>query len=225
MPDEPKPLSEALSRVEATLHRREATAAERPPLLRRDPGQEAEQRAERRRAQAVADWAQACPGRFTDARMVDLPTGTVTDRLTSWAARTWPWPNLVLGGSTGAGKSHAACALGWRAAELGHGVEFVPAVRMFRLLRPDGDPQAYARFAGADLLILDDLGTEKASDWSLSELYSIINDRWLEQMPTIVTTNLTADEMVGVVGVGVFSRIIGNGATLVRVEGDDRRRS
>lgn len=225
MPDEPTAIGEQLARVEATLERRAATADERPPLARRTPEQEEASRLARRRDQAVAGWSNACPGRFHDARLDDLPDDPVTERLRAWAAGEWPWPNLVLGGATGAGKSHAACALGWHAAEQGHHVEFIPAVRMFRMLRPDGDLGAYARFVDADLLILDDLGTEKASDWSLSELYSIINDRWLDRMPTIVTTNLSADELLGVVGVGVFSRIIGNCATLVRVEGADRRRS
>ena len=40
-----------------------------------------------------------------------------------------------------------------------------------------------------DLLIIDDLGKEQCSDWSMSTLYSILNDRYEDMKPTIVTTN------------------------------------
>ena len=46
-----------------------------------------------------------------------------------------------------------------------------------------------------DLLIIDDLGKEQCSDWSMSTLYSILNDRYEDMKPTIVTTNYNADSL------------------------------
>lgn len=46
-----------------------------------------------------------------------------------------------------------------------------------------------------DLLIIDDLGKEQCSDWSMSTLYSILNDRYEDMKPTIVTTNYNADNL------------------------------
>lgn len=47
-----------------------------------------------------------------------------------------------------------------------------------------------------NLLIIDDLGKEQCSDWSMSTLYSILNDRYEDMKPTIVTTNYNADQLV-----------------------------
>ena len=47
-----------------------------------------------------------------------------------------------------------------------------------------------------DLLIVDDLGKEQCTDWSISTLYSIINDRYEGMKPTIITTNYNSDDIV-----------------------------
>ena len=47
-----------------------------------------------------------------------------------------------------------------------------------------------------DLLIVDDLGKEQCTEWSVSTLYSILNDRYEDMKPTIITTNYNADELV-----------------------------
>ena len=46
-----------------------------------------------------------------------------------------------------------------------------------------------------ELLIIDDLGKEQCSDWSMSTLYSILNDRYEDMKPVIVTTNYNADQL------------------------------
>lgn len=45
----------------------------------------------------------------------------------------------------------------------------------------------------ADLLIIDDLGTEKVSEWSVSTIYNIIDSRYRSKLPLIITTNLAID--------------------------------
>ncbi|AFM41872.1 DNA replication protein [Desulfosporosinus acidiphilus SJ4] len=58
------------------------------------------------------------------------------------------------------------------------------------------------------ILILDDLGAHNYTDWTRNRLYSIINYRMNEQLPTIFTSNLTLEEMEEYLGVRTTSRII-----------------
>ncbi|MDP4158916.1 MAG: ATP-binding protein [Bacillota bacterium] len=58
------------------------------------------------------------------------------------------------------------------------------------------------------ILILDDLGVHNYTEWTRNRLYSIINYRVNEQLPTVITSNLTLDEMEEYIGVRTTSRII-----------------
>ena len=58
------------------------------------------------------------------------------------------------------------------------------------------------------VLILDDMGAHNYSDWSRNRIYSIINYRLNEWLPTIITTNLSLDEMEEYLGLRTTSRII-----------------
>ena len=51
-------------------------------------------------------------------------------------------------------------------------------------------------YKSADLLIIDDLGKEQCSDWSMSILYSILNERYEDMKPTIITTNYSAEDLI-----------------------------
>lgn len=57
-------------------------------------------------------------------------------------------------------------------------------------------------------LILDDLGAHNYTDWTRNRIYSIINYRMNELLPTIITSNLSLDEMEDYIGVRTTSRII-----------------
>ena len=58
------------------------------------------------------------------------------------------------------------------------------------------------------ILILDDLGAHNYTEWTRNRLYSIINYRMNELLPTIITSNLSLDEMEDYIGVRTTSRII-----------------
>ena len=57
-------------------------------------------------------------------------------------------------------------------------------------------------------LILDDLGAHNYTDWTRNRIYSIINYRMNELLPTIITSNLSLDEMEEYIGIRTTSRII-----------------
>lgn len=78
------------------------------------------------------------------------------------------------------------------------------------------------QYSKADLVVLDDLGAEKTSEFALQSLYIIIDKRYSEMCPTIITSNLTVDEIAEKVGDRIASRIAGM-CRVIELRGRDRR--
>jgi DNA replication protein DnaC len=78
------------------------------------------------------------------------------------------------------------------------------------------------KYAGSRCLIMDDLGVEKTSKWSMQTLYSIIDRRYRDERQTLVTSNLTLNEIAEKVGDRIASRIAGM-CKVVEIKGRDRR--
>ena len=73
-----------------------------------------------------------------------------------------------------------------------------------------------------DLLILDDLGTEFSTKFSVAEIYNILNTRMMSSLPTIISTNLTLARIQEQYGSRLVSRVIG-GLDRVELIGTDVR--
>ena len=107
--------------------------------------------------------------------------------------------SLMLFGNAGLGKTHAALAIAGIVLEKDFDVIYVSSPDFFSKLEalhfgadPGGEEETLLQTAaGADLLILDNLGTEFNSNFFLSTLYSLLNNRLGAHLPTIVTTNIT----------------------------------
>jgi len=109
---------------------------------------------------------------------------------------------LSYGGEPGRGKTHLAVAIGWEWLALGQGtVRYWRASMLLAAQRawynlpnkPQKNPMDWARETG--LLILDDLGAEKQSEWALEQLDDVIDHRYINGMPTVFTTNLLFSQM------------------------------
>lgn len=97
-------------------------------------------------------------------------------------------------GDQGAGKTLLACriAKGWLSRGMGN-AKFVSSVK---LLTEIGDTYGgngseglvLAKYACCDLLVVDDLGKEVTSQWSMSKMFEVFDSRYANQRPTIVTT-------------------------------------
>ena len=74
----------------------------------------------------------------------------------------------------------------------------------------------------ADLLVLDDLGREKITDWATERLYVLVNERYNHRRPTIVTTNYTPDQLDQRGYDALVSRLV-EGSRVVDVKGRDYR--
>ena len=104
---------------------------------------------------------------------------------------------LVLVGDYGCGKTHLAAAIAnYAHAERDMGPILAVVPDLLDYLRTTFSPDSevsyddrFNAFREADLLILDDLGTENATPWAREKLFQIINHRYNEGYPLVVTTN------------------------------------
>lgn len=105
--------------------------------------------------------------------------------------------NLMMFGSAGLGKTHLALSIASAVLDKGYDVIYVSAQTAFSEIsaqRFSNDTTLFDSMMQADLLIVDDLGTEFIDAYVLSKLYELINGR-LVNRPTIYTTNI-CDDMV-----------------------------
>lgn len=88
--------------------------------------------------------------------------------------------------------------------------------------------ETLTRYMNCQLLVLDDLGTERASEWQQEKLHLLLNHRYNEMLPTIITTNLGINELNEQVGKRVVDRIVeaaSHGDNLWRLKGKSNRRA
>jgi len=108
---------------------------------------------------------------------------------------------LLLEGGYGCGKTHLAAAIANFAVSMGRPTLFITVPDLLDSLRfAYNDPETTfeARFEevrNADLLVLDDFGTQNATGWAQEKLFQIMNYRYINKLPTVITTNLMLDEI------------------------------
>ncbi len=123
--------------------------------------------------------------------------------------------SLLFFGDTGLGKTHISLAIASAALEKGMGVVYSPVQNLIQKLEKEhfsynSDTPILDDVMDCDLLILDDLGTEFSTAYSQSLIYNIINTRILTSKPTIISTNLTLEELADKYHNRVASRILGS---------------
>lgn len=87
---------------------------------------------------------------------------------------------------------------------------------------PEGTTVIEEHLRNCDLLILDDIGVEKSSDWAIERLYSLINYRINNQKSLIITSNLTISELANKLNDRIASRIVGTCKQINLVGVDNR---
>jgi DNA replication protein DnaC len=75
----------------------------------------------------------------------------------------------------------------------------------------------------ADLLVLDDLGSERPTEWVRERLFVIVNHRYREALPTIFTSNVGAEDLFTQLGERTTSRIVAMCGKSIRIESPDHR--
>lgn len=137
-------------------------------------------------------------------------------------------PNLMFMGGTGVGKTHLSLAIANVAINKGFSVVYGTSQNILSDLQNENfgrtDNLTYEEHdvLHADLLIIDDLGTEYVSKFTVPCLYNIINTRILQKKPTIISTNYEYEDVEREYNQRILSRIAGEYSTLI-LEGNDIR--
>ncbi|HEY1276404.1 MAG TPA: ATP-binding protein [Thermoleophilaceae bacterium] len=103
---------------------------------------------------------------------------------------------LWFDGPVGTGKTSLAILVAKAARDAGRSYAVFPVPRLLAEIKrtydrdaTDNYLQVFKRLCSVDLLVLDDLGAEKQTEWVLEQLYSIVNERWQDERSIVVTTN------------------------------------
>lgn len=189
---------------------------------------------------ALSRWTAATPPRYQHA------DATHPDVI-AWAAEVAADPgnarSLLVTGTTGTGKTHQAYGALRRIAATGP-LNFqmiaITTADMYGDLRPSGSAGAaehrLKQLCEIPLLLLDDLGSAKASEWTEEITYRLINHRYNHCLPTVFTSNLPpraerdeqgrplGPDLTAALGERIVSRLA-EMTTLVPMTGVDRRRT
>ncbi len=140
--------------------------------------------------------------------------------------------NFLFYGNIGTGKTFLSCCMAAELIRQGREVLYFSSVSFFdRLAQYRFSDRSAARdersdvlddLYECDMLILDDLGTERVNQLIMSELFALIDERLRRKKSTVISTNLTLKDISDTYSERVFSRI-SSGYTLCKLTGKDVR--
>lgn len=119
--------------------------------------------------------------------------------------------SLIINGNVGTGKTHMAASIA--NALIGRGVPVLFATFSEHLehIREEfdhtGQKQYLSMMKNTPMLVLDDLGKERKTDWTQQILFDVVNYRYEHLLPIVITTNMDLEDMAKHTGNAVFSRL------------------
>ncbi|WP_193065317.1 ATP-binding protein [Oceanobacillus oncorhynchi] len=136
--------------------------------------------------------------------------------------------NLLFAGAYGVGKSHLAKSITDGIISKGFSSIFISVPKLLTKFRSSynkdsdySESDLIDALSTVDVLILDDLGAEKDSDWSWEKLFEIVDSR--QGLHTIYTSNYSPEDLIVKMGERNFSRIVNRDTTTVEIKGDNYR--
>ncbi len=138
--------------------------------------------------------------------------------------------NLLLLGSTGTGKTHISTAIASEIISMGYDVVYDSAQNIISDFEYDKFKNGYGKeenrsekYLECDLLIIDDLGTEFGGAFTVSCLYNLLNTRQNRGLATIISSNLSSNELLEKYDGRIYSRMFGTGCRVLVFNGRDHR--
>lgn len=142
----------------------------------------------------------------------------------------WGADGLLFWGSPGNGKTTLMASIANDLADKGHNVVFQNFPKLLRRIRgtfnqgnKGSEQQIMKALLECDVLIIDEVGAEKLSEWVQEIFYSIIDGRYIEGRPTLLTTNLKPAELTERIGERTFDRLT-EVAIMIENKGNSYRR-
>jgi DNA replication protein DnaC len=171
-------------------------------------------------------WLKRCPKRFQRSTLDTLSEQVLGDVQYWKKARVLEsGTNLILSGPRGVGKTHIAYAVLRDQFLRGTSVLAWQTVDLFDALRPGGDHdtgKVLRDLGDVEILLLDDVGATRTTDWTLERFTGLVDQRYRENLATIITTNLNQNEITDVIGLRAADRLYG-GSVQVLLTGPSRR--
>ena len=140
-----------------------------------------------------------------------------------------PADSLLFYGETGLGKTSLSACIARTVSDKGYSVVYDTAVHLFSEFETekfktsrDEESRNTRKYFQCDLLIVDDLGTELSTQFTVSVLYNMVNTRLMNRQGTIVSTNLSMEEMHRRYTPQIVSRLEGDYRTLTFMGSDIR---
>ena len=134
--------------------------------------------------------------------------------------------DLMISGPTGSGKTFLTHCIAKEAIENSYSTVYFSSQELFRVLADDifrrSNSGSSRYIYECDLLIIDDLGTELTNNFVSSALFDIINQRKLKNKSTVISTNLSWQDLQDTYSERVSSRLISN-YNIIKLTGDDIR--
>lgn len=150
------------------------------------------------------------------------------DYVANWTENLEDGKGLYFVGPVGTGKTMLAVGIMWelmRKYKVATLFTTAPDLldNMRKDIGADNDDDYIESVKRAELLVMDDLGAERLTEWSEERLFVIVNHRYREGLPTIFTTNVSLDETAARLGVRCDSRIDACTDNVVMLGKDQRK--
>jgi DNA replication protein DnaC len=135
--------------------------------------------------------------------------------------KEWNGESLMIWGDPGNGKTHLAAAIVNELSKKGYIVVFQSVPELLQRIRStfnsenkENETQIMRALLECDLLILDDIGAEKTTEWVEEKLFNIIDGRYRKELPTLYTSNLQPKELQNQVGKRSYDRMVETSLTV-----------
>lgn len=174
-------------------------------------------------------WDVVVPHRFRAYRLSTHPSREAVGQIESYleGAPLRSGQNLFFAGPVGTGKTGGAVATLWEALiREGASIGFANVPELLdraRRTQGQGDVDPMVDLQRVAMLLLDDLGSERITEWAAERIFVLVNRRYERRYPTVVTTNRRLADLRSTLGERTMDRLTED-YSLVTMDGTSLRR-